>query len=253
MPQLVSQGYQRRTAREARSTLTTIPWHAIPRYIQMNPAARKRGKGRKGQRRIERAEKAEKSWPNALESLLFAEQCAVLYGRDADFVLCITAYTGMRWSEVMGLPPECIHKGHAGHSLEALRARRPFYRGYPKDGSMRVADLPSFLADLLACHLDATPHRKCTCRNTEEPWRSGGEYVFLGQQNAHHGRSNYGTRIVRPAADGWHPKRAGRYDGPPRRSWWIRARRGPVYLCLRGHRPCPASRTARRLAVGYPG
>lgn len=59
---LVAQGYKRRTAREARSTLTTILNDAMPRYIQTNPAARKRGKGRKGQRRIERAEKAEKSW-----------------------------------------------------------------------------------------------------------------------------------------------------------------------------------------------
>jgi hypothetical protein len=37
------------------------------------------------------------------------------------------------------------------------------------------------------------------------------EYVFLGQRNAHHRRSNYGTRVVRPAADGWYPKREGRY------------------------------------------
>jgi hypothetical protein len=64
--ELIAKGYQRRTAREARSTLATILSDAIPRYIQVNPAARKRGKGRKGQRRIERAEKAEKSWPTAL-------------------------------------------------------------------------------------------------------------------------------------------------------------------------------------------
>jgi integrase len=102
--QLVTQqGYTRRTAREARSTLATILGDAIPRYIQVNPAARKRGKGRKGQRRIERAEKAEKVWATPLETLLFAERCAALSGDDADFVLCITmAYTGMRWSEAMG-------------------------------------------------------------------------------------------------------------------------------------------------------
>jgi hypothetical protein len=94
---LITQGYERRTAREARATLTTILGDAIPRYIQTNPAARKRGKGRKGQRRIERAEKAEKSWATPLEVLLFAERCSVLSGRDADFVLALTmAYTGMR-------------------------------------------------------------------------------------------------------------------------------------------------------------
>ena len=106
---------ERRTAREARATLTTILNDAIPRYIQANPAARKRGKGRKGQRRIERAEKAERSWATPLEVLLFAERCAVLSGRDADFVLAVTmAYTGMRWSEAIGLPPGCVHKTTLG-------------------------------------------------------------------------------------------------------------------------------------------
>jgi hypothetical protein len=104
----IAQGYRESTARDARATLANILGDAIPRYIQLNPAARKRGKGRRGQRRIERAEKA---WPTALEALLFAERCAALSGSDADFVLVITmAYTGMRWSEVMGLSPKCVHK-----------------------------------------------------------------------------------------------------------------------------------------------
>jgi hypothetical protein len=38
--------------------------------------------------------------------------------------------------------------------------------------------------------------------------------VFLGQRNGHHRRSNYGARIVRPAADGWYPERQGRYGRP---------------------------------------
>ena len=88
--QIVARGYTRRTAREARSTLTTILADAIPRYIQSNPAARRRGKGRKGQRRIERAEKAEKTWATALEVLLLAERCSVLSGTDTDFVMVIT-------------------------------------------------------------------------------------------------------------------------------------------------------------------
>ena len=42
----------------------------------------------------------------------------------------------------------------------------------------------------------------------------GSDYVFLGQRVGHHRRSNYGTRIVRPAADGWYPERQGRYGHP---------------------------------------
>jgi integrase len=107
--QIAARGYTRRTAREARSTLATILGDAIPRYLQLNPAARRRGKGRKGQRRIERAEKAGRTWATALDALLFAERCSALSGTDTDFVMVITmAYTGMRWSEVSGLPPECV-------------------------------------------------------------------------------------------------------------------------------------------------
>jgi hypothetical protein len=45
---------------------------------------------------------------------------------------------------------------------------------------MRPADLPPFLADLLADHLVNAGRSKCTCRNTEQPWCPGAEYVFLG-------------------------------------------------------------------------
>jgi hypothetical protein len=54
----------------------------------------------------------------------------------------------------------------------------------------------------------------CHLPEYREPWCPGGEYVFLGQRNAHHRRSNYATRIVRPAADGWYPKGEGRYGRP---------------------------------------
>ncbi len=213
--QLIVKGYSKSTARDARSTLGNILGDAIPQYIQLNPAARKRGKGRRGQRRIERAEKADKIWPTALEVLLFAERCAVLSGSDSDFVLAITmAYTGMRWSEVIGLSPECVHKATIDINWKLYELNSRFYRGRPKDGSIRPADLPPFLVELLTWHLDTNPRRKCTCRNTEPPWCPGSEYVFLGQRNGHHRRSNYGTRIVRPAADGWYPERQGRYGHP---------------------------------------
>lgn len=151
----------------------------------------------------------------ALEALLFAERCAALSGDDADFVLAITmAYTGMRWSEAMGLQPQGVHKTTLDIAWKLYELDSRFYRGRPKDGSIRTADLPPFLSDLLAHHLNTNPRQKCTCRNTKEPWCPGGAYVFLGQRNTHHRRSNYATRMVRPAADGWYPKREGRYGRP---------------------------------------
>ncbi len=198
-----------------RSTLATILGDAIPRYLQLNPAARRRGKGRKGQRRIERAEKAGKRWATALEALLFAERCSALSGTDTDFVMMITmAYTGMRWSEASGLPPGCLGGDTVGIDWKLYELDARLYRGRPKDGSIRTADVPPFLAELLASHLEASRDRRCTCRNTDPPWCPGDEYVFLGPRRAHFRRSNYATRVVRPAADGWYPERKGPHPRP---------------------------------------
>ncbi len=41
-------------------------------------------------------------------------------------------------------------------------------------------------------------------------WCTGGAYVFLGPRLGHFRRSNYSERVMRPAADGWHPARGGR-------------------------------------------
>ncbi len=206
--ELVRRGYARRTARDARSTLITVLSDAVPRYIQSNPAERRRGKGRKGQRRIARVESARKVWATPLQVLLIAERCAALSGQDTDFVMNIyMAYTGARWSEVIGLTPECMHDDHVGIDWKLYELNGRFYRGRPKDGSIRPADLPPFLAQLFADHLASTPDLRCACRSTEEPWCPGREYVFLGPSRGHFRRSNYSERFFRPAADGWYPAR----------------------------------------------
>jgi integrase len=213
-------GYTRRTARDARSLLTSLFNDAIPRYVQANPAQRRRGKGRKGRRRIELHEQQEKVWPTPLEALLTAERCAALTGRDEDFLLIITlAYTGMRWSEITGLAAAGID-GDAMHIAWKLYELGRFYRGYPKDGSIRTADLPPFLAGLLADHLGGTRGRRCGCSSpgggpdSDTEWCPGGQYVFLTQGSAHHRRSNIARRLLRPAADGWYPAQKDRAARP---------------------------------------
>lgn len=217
----VTAGYSRRTAGDARSTLTTILADAMPRYIQTNPAARRRGKGRKGRRRIEAAERAEKVWASPLQALLMAERCAALSGSDTDFALVITlAYTGMRWGEALALQPKEVHRKAIDVHWKVYELGGYFYRGRPKDGSMRTADLPPFLHSLLG----VLPARACTCQpNKHRPpsvnaldveWCPGGEYVFLGRRGGHFRRSNYGERYFRPAADGQHPERKGSHPRP---------------------------------------
>lgn len=212
---MISLGYTPKVAREARSTLSNMLGDAIPRYLQVNPAARRRGKGRRGQRRIERIERAERQWGTPLEVLLFAERCAALSGSDTDFVMIVTiAYTGMRWSEALGLLPACLQGDQLRIDWKLYELESRFYRGRPKDGSIRSVDMPPFLAALIDWYLTTCPPRICTCRGTEPPWCPGERYVFLGARGGHFRRSNYGSRVVRPAADGWYPKRSGSAGRP---------------------------------------
>lgn len=208
---IAASGYSRRTARDARTTLTTIFGDAIPRHVQVNPAQRRRGKGRKGQRRIERIEHAEKVWPTPLQALLVAERCAALSGRDTEFVMVITlAYTGMRWGELLALTPKAICGDQLRIDWKLYELGGRFYKGRPKDGSMRVVDLPPFLAELLANYFRDNPPQTCKCRNRDKPWCSGAEYVFLTPALSHPARSDFGERRFRPAADGRYPARGTR-------------------------------------------
>ena len=85
-------------------------------------------------------------WPTPLQALLFAERCAVLTGEDSDFVLNIAiAYTRMRWSEVLGLGPKFVSRNLVDIQWELYELNGLLYRGRPKDGSIRPADIPPFL------------------------------------------------------------------------------------------------------------
>ena len=212
---IASSGYSRRTSRDARSTLATVLADAIPQHLAANPAQRKRGKGRKGRRRIEQYERAEKAWPAPLQALLVAERCAALSGRDTDFVMILTiAYTGMRWGEAIGLRPEYVRGGQVAVDWKLYELNGRFYRGRPKDGSIRPIDLPPFLAELLASQVAAGTIRNCTCHSTTEPWCRGQTYVFLGPDGGHFRRSTYSRRFFRPAADAWYPATGTRAAAP---------------------------------------
>ena len=209
--QVAASGYSRRSARDARSTLATVLGDAIPRYIQANPAQRRRGKGRKGQRRIQRIEQAGKAWATPLQALLVAERCAALSGHETDFVMIITvAYTGMRWSEVIGLVPGCVHDDRIDVSWKLYELNGRFYRGRPKDGSIRPADLPPFLAGMLARQLGAGAAQRAPAGTPKNRGVLVDRYVFLGPGQGHFRRSNYSERFFRPAADGSYPVRGQR-------------------------------------------
>jgi len=213
---LRANGLSQRTAADMRSTLGTVLADAVPRHLHVNPAARKRGKGRKGLRRIARIEKQEKAWPSPVQALLVAERASVLSGVDTEFIMNITiAYTGMRWGEALGLRPECVRTDELDVHWKVYELNGHFYRGRPKDGSMRMVDLPPFLSKLLATHLETRSPTSCQCRRPaggadDVDWCEGDAYAFLGPKGGHFRRSNYSERVMRPAADGRYPARKGR-------------------------------------------
>ncbi|GID26815.1 tyrosine-type recombinase/integrase [Paractinoplanes brasiliensis] len=210
---LVANGYSKKTASNARGTLSSALSDAVPRYIPLNPAAKKKGKGRKGGSRVDRIETAAKVWASPLQALLIAERAAVISGGDATFIACVTiAYTGCRWSELVGLSPALIHDDAIDLHWKLYELNGRFYRGRPKDGSMRTVAIPPFLNGLLARHLTSGAPLKCACTSRPDAdgvsWCTGDSYAFLTSQGSHYRRSNFSERLFRPAADGWYPPRA---------------------------------------------
>ena len=124
------------------------------------------------------------------------------------------AYTGMRWSEAIGLRADCVHDDLIDIDWKLYELNGRFYSGRPKDGSMRPADLPPFLGTLITDHIAESVNLTCTCHNAESPWCQGGKYVFLGPDRGHFRRSNYSERFMRPATDGRSLPRGGKNPRP---------------------------------------
>ncbi|MFG3254961.1 LacI family DNA-binding transcriptional regulator [Streptomyces sp. NPDC048172] len=140
--------------------------------IESNPAAKRRGRGKRAGRSSVRG--PEKAIVSPLQGLLLAERAALLSGRDDEFVGCVTKqYTGARWGELVGLETEYVRP-------EAIRIEWQLYeldsgellRCPPKDDSYRTVDAPAFLTGLIMDHIRRTRPEPCHCH--------GKRYVFRG-------------------------------------------------------------------------
>ncbi|MFE7347483.1 LacI family DNA-binding transcriptional regulator [Streptomyces fimicarius] len=159
-----------------RSILHLILQDAIEDIPAMlaNPAARRRGRGRRAGRSKGRG--PEKVVTDPLGALLVAERAAILSGRDDEFVQTIgIAYTGMRWGETVGLDrpyvrPSSIQVEEQLYELDdGTLVRCP-----PKDDSYRTIDVPPFLSVLLADHLRRTSPSACPCHGMRTVFRAAG-------------------------------------------------------------------------------
>ncbi|MFF6874658.1 LacI family DNA-binding transcriptional regulator [Streptomyces sp. NPDC012474] len=171
-----------------RSTLHLIFEDAIDEgLITSNPAARRRGRGKRAGRSRDRG--PEKVVTDALGILLTAERAALLSGRDDEFVaVVLKGYTGKRWGEIVGLETEFVRPG-------AFRVEWQLYeldtgelvRCPPKDDSYRTIDAMGWLSSLVFDHIARTKPTPCPCH--------GRTYVFRGQGAVRTG-GHQGAKLV---------------------------------------------------------
>jgi len=244
--------YARSVATSARSLLITILGDAVHAgKIERNPAERR--KGRRGRVRAKgRAPSltANDSTANVItpfQALCLAERCALLSGRDVDFIMNVfAAWTGVRWGELTAVegsagknsPLQIPETGISTYAIDwQLRELGGVVcKSAPKDGSFRVLDLPPFLADLMRWAMD-NRQETCSCpRDGDRPSCKGDDrtppnYLFLGPRGGHPRRSNYADDFLTPAAEGQHPVRNGE-----RRPVYVTAKPWPGIPVRRGNR-----------------
>lgn len=213
--------------------------------ISANPVYRPKGRGKRAGKSRHRG--PEKAVASPLQALLVAERCAALSGRPDEFVqIILTAYTGLRWGEVVGLQRSYVR-------MDRLRVEHQIYElpdstfvlCPPKEDSYRYVDLPGFLVDLLSEHMvrrRSSPTvlledgEVCACVRPESgtPGHPGGQFVFTGRptkraapggkekakeerverMTPHWRRSGFASMVFTPAAEGHYPPKAPRPRRP---------------------------------------
>ncbi|MCT9092625.1 LacI family DNA-binding transcriptional regulator [Streptomyces sp. ASQP_92] len=164
-------GYEAASIRTYRSRLHLVLADAVEEgLIDANPAARRRGRGKRAGRSADRD--PEKAFTSALGILLVAERLAVLSGRDDEFVAGILkGYTGMRLGELVGLETRYARTGAVRVEWQLVELDTgELERCPPKDDSYRTIDIPEWLSSLLSGHISRTRPKPCACH--------GETYVF---------------------------------------------------------------------------
>jgi integrase len=172
-----------------RSTMHLILSDAVEEgLLSANPAAVRRGRGRRAGRSQSRG--AEKVVTDAFGLLLIAERAALLSGRDDEFVaVVLKGYTGIRFGELVGLETEFVRPGAIRVEWQLFElGTGQLLRCPPKDDSQRTIDAPDWLGNLVAAHISRTEPQACQCH--------GRRYVFGGHRAANGAARHQGPTIV---------------------------------------------------------
>ncbi|MEU4801198.1 LacI family DNA-binding transcriptional regulator [Actinosynnema sp. NPDC023587] len=183
-------GYAESSIKTWRATLHLILADALDEgLIDSNPAARRRGRGKRAGRSRNRG--PEKAVTTASGVLLIAERAALLSGRDDEFVAIVTlGFTGMRWGELVGLEARCV--GESAIQVESQLYELDtgeLHRCPPKDDSYRTIDVPEWHSELLVDHLAHNSPPPCSCHD-------GRSYLFGGHRAAAGSVRKVGAKLV---------------------------------------------------------
>ncbi|WP_433701840.1 tyrosine-type recombinase/integrase [Nocardiopsis sp. CA-288880] len=210
----LAESYSRRYVLNITGLMSTLCSDAVDaKLMNRNPAEGRRTRGKVAPKRVERATEEKKDTMDARQAFLAAERCAVLSGRDDEFVLATAMfYMGLRISEAMGLERDLVStRASLQYQLHG-GPKGAFYRKVPKDGSVRDVDLPPFLRELLAWQAGQVSHptppkgaRWCPCGDTlEEQYRHPpGVHLFSGPDGSYHWPQGvFREQVYYPAAQG---------------------------------------------------
>jgi integrase len=182
-------GYAVSSIRTWRGTLHLVLADAVESgRIPANPAARRRGRGRRTGRSRNRG--PEKAITSALGILLIAERAALLSGRDDEFVQVVTmGFTGSRWAETVGLETQYVRSGSVRIEWQLYELDNgEFERCAPKDDSHRTVAVPDWLSTVLRDHVVRTSPAPCPCH--------GLTYVFSGHRPPNTSARQSGPKLV---------------------------------------------------------
>jgi integrase len=182
-------GYAASSVKTWRGTLHLILADAVDEsLLASNPATRRPGRGKRAGR--SRHRRPEKAVTTPLGILEIAERCALLSGRDDEFVAVVTlGYTGLRWAELVGLETRYVREKTLRVEWQLYELDTgEFHRCPPKEDSHRTLDLPDWLAGMLSEQILRRSPRVCECH--------GQRYVFQGHGAPNGAVRHMGARLV---------------------------------------------------------
>lgn len=205
------------TVATVRGQLSTMLEDAVLEgLIDSNPAQKRKRRGR-----YKRRAKADKVWVYEADVLRVAMNLRVLRGEWAFVLVILAAFTGMRWSELIGLKREFVWLDQGAVRVEWQLVEHDdgsFEEKPPKYESRRTLRIPPFLVAMLRAFLASLPEDQV--------------HLFLGPKGAHPRRSAFGTLAFAEAVNG----REATYNGSKVRKPAVPAVEGATGLTVHGLR-----------------